>query len=79
MISYWSKLILRNQSKMSSLSCKLVYVKDFQNENVACAWFNKIRCILNDCGMPYIMNMHIFISDNWLKLVVKNNLVDQFR
>jgi hypothetical protein len=41
--------------------------------------FQKIRCILNDCGMSYIWNMQNCISDKWLKLVVKNNLVDQFK
>jgi hypothetical protein len=56
-----------------------LYIKDFQNENFTCAWLNKIRCILNDCGMPYIWNMQNCISDKWLKLVVKNNLVDQFK
>jgi hypothetical protein len=45
MISYWSKLILGNQSKMSSLSYKLLYIKDFQNNFFTCAWLNKIRCI----------------------------------
>jgi hypothetical protein len=34
MISYWSKLILGNQSKIPSLSYKLLYIKDFQNKNV---------------------------------------------
>ena len=48
MISYWSKLILGNQSKISSLSYKLLYIKDFQNIFFTCAWLNKIRCILND-------------------------------
>jgi hypothetical protein len=40
---------------------------------------SKIRCILNDCGMSYIWNIQNCISDKWLKLVVKNNLVDQFK
>ena len=71
MISYWSKLILGNQSKISSLSYKLLYIKDFQNKNVTCAWLNRIRCILNDCGMSYIWNTQNCISDKWLKLVVK--------
>jgi hypothetical protein len=56
-----------------------LYIKDFQNKNVTCAWLNKIRCILNDCGMSYIWNMKNCISDKWLKLVVKNNLVDQYK
>jgi hypothetical protein len=53
-----------------------LYIKDFQNKNVTCAWLNRIRGILNDCGMSYIWNMQNCISDKWLKLVVKNNLVD---
>ena len=53
-----------------------MYIKDFQNKNVTCAWLNKIRCILNDCGMSYIWNMQNCISDKWLKLVVKHNLRD---
>ena len=79
MISYWYKLNLGNQSKISSLSYKLLYIKDFQNKTFTCAWLNKIRCILNDCGMSYIWNMQNCISDKWLKLVVKNNVVDQFK
>ena len=39
----------------------------------------KIRCILNVCRMSYIWNMQNCISDKWLKLVVKINLVDQFK
>jgi hypothetical protein len=70
---------LGNQSKISSLSYKLLYIKDFKNKNVTCAWLNKIRCNLNDCGMSYIWNMQNCISDKWLKLIVKNNLVDQFK
>ena len=30
-------------------------------------------------NMSYIWNMQNCISDKWLKLVVKNNLVDQFK
>jgi hypothetical protein len=44
--------------------------KDFQNKNVTCAWLNRIRGILNDCGMSYIWNRQTCISDKWLKLVV---------
>jgi hypothetical protein len=73
MISYWSKLILGNQSLSLSLSYKLLYIKDFQNNCFTCAWLNKI------CGISYIWNMQNCISDKWLKLVVKNNLVDQFK
>ena len=38
MITYWSKPILGNPSKMSSLSYKLLYIKKIQNENFTCAW-----------------------------------------
>ena len=34
---------------------------------------------MNDCGMSYIWNMQNCISNKWLKLVVKNNLVDQYK
>jgi hypothetical protein len=33
----------QNQSKISSLSYKLLYIKDFQNKNVTCAWLNRIQ------------------------------------
>ena len=79
MISHWSKLILGNQSTISSLSYKLLYIKDFQNENFTSASLNTIRCNLNDCGMSYIWNLQNCISDKWLKLVSKNNVVDQFK
>jgi hypothetical protein len=46
-----------------------LYIKDFQNKNVTCAWLNRIRGILNDCGMSYIWNRQTCISDKWLKLV----------
>ena len=57
MFAYWSKLILGNQSKISSLLCKLLYINSIKNKNVTCAWLNKIRCNLNDCGISYIWNM----------------------
>jgi hypothetical protein len=60
-ISTLRQLILGNQSKISSLSYKLLYIKDFQNKNVTCAWLNKIRCILNDCGTCRI----VFLINGW--------------
>jgi hypothetical protein len=44
MISYWSKLISGNQSKISSLSYKLLYIKDFQNKNVTCVGVDVFTC-----------------------------------
>jgi hypothetical protein len=38
------------------------------DKNVTCAWLNRIRSILNDCGMSYIWNRQTCISDKWLKL-----------
>jgi hypothetical protein len=43
-----------------------LYIKDFQKKNVTCAWLNRIRGILNDCGMSYIWNRQTCISDKWL-------------
>jgi hypothetical protein len=51
MISYWSKLILGNQSKISSLSYKLLYIKDFQNKNVT-------------CYIVHMLEIHLLLADD---------------
>jgi hypothetical protein len=43
------------------------------------AWINHIHKILNDSGMSYIWTLQNCISEKWLKLVIKNNLIDQFK
>jgi hypothetical protein len=78
MISYWCKLIQRKQSKLFTIAYKLLYVKNFQNCKIS-AWINHIHKILNDSGMSYIWTLHNCISEKWLKLVIKNNLTDQFK
>ena len=78
MITYWSKLLLGKQSKFSTLAYKLLYIKNFRNERVS-PWLSHIRTILNECGISYIWTLQSCISENWLRVVVKNNLIDQFK
>ena len=51
---------------------------NFQNCKIS-AWINHIHKILNDSGMSYIWTLQNCISEKWLKLVIKNNLIDQFK
>jgi hypothetical protein len=47
--------------------------------NIFFAWINHIHKILNDSGMSYIWTLQNCIYEKWLKLVIKNNLIDQFK
>ena len=66
------------QSKLSTIAYKLLYVKNFKICKIS-AWINHIHKILNDSGMSYIWTLQNCISEKWLKLVIKNNLIDQFK
>ena len=41
-------------------------------------WFEKVRNILNECGMSNIWDTQTFINSNWLCSSVKLKLKDQF-
>ena len=42
-------------------------------------WINHIHKIVNDSRMSYIWTLQYCISEKWLKLVIKNNLIYQFK
>jgi hypothetical protein len=60
------------------IAYELLYVKNLKNCKIS-AWINHIHKILNNSGMSYIWTLQNCISEKWLKLVIKNNLIDQFK
>ena len=74
-IAYWSKLIAGKDSKLSNLLYKLCLL---DTENIELKWTRNIKNILDSCGLSNIWLYQTFRNDNWLKLKVKQTLLDQF-
>ena len=41
-------------------------------------WLSSVNGILNECGLAYIWNTQTFQNTKWLKLNIKQTLIDQF-
>ena len=77
MISFWSKLLSGKESKLSYIMYKLC-LQIINSDNANFIWFNKIRNILNECGMFNVWDTQTFINSNWLHSSVKLKLKDQY-
>jgi hypothetical protein len=76
MISYWSKLISAEETKIALLFYKLGYNVD-QVLGGDIEWFENMKDILNNCGISNVwVNQHI---DNKKKVRVKLTLTDKFK
>ena len=76
-ISYWSKLIAGKESKLANILYKFC-VLETENPDRALKWLKHFKNILDDCGMSNIWLNQNFPNDKWLKLKVKQTLIDHF-
>ena len=66
MISYWTKLFMGKQTKICSITYRLMYHL-FCTQNVNFSWLSYVKGIFNECGLSYIWEFQDFINDKWIK------------
>ena len=49
------------------------------SNNINFGWIEFVKGVFDNCGYTYEWETHIFITDIWLKQVIKVRLQDQFR
>ena len=77
MVSYWAKYIDGKQSKLSNILYKLcLALSNIEGNNFI--WLSSVNGILNECGLAYIWNTQTFQNTEWLKLNIKQTLIDRF-
>ena len=76
--SYWAKLLHGKNSKISSLLYKLGYIHNSENR-VKITWIEKVKNILDNCGLSNIWSPQSFPNIKWIKSKVKLTLTDQFK
>jgi hypothetical protein len=77
MVSYWAKYIDGKQSKLSNILYTLcLALSNIEGNNFI--WLSSVNGILNECGLAYIWNTQTFQNTEWLKLNIKQTLIDQF-
>lgn len=75
MISFWKRLILGKQQKLSFQIYK--YIINHPNINVK--WCNKIKEILNSVGRPDLWQNQLQINQKYINRQVKQTLIDQYK
>lgn len=76
MIAYWSKLLIGKETKLSKLFYNLAF--HFNQEIGKIDWLDCIKTTLNHCGLSNIWLEQNIQNTKWLKVKVKNVLIDQF-
>ena len=75
MISYWNRLLLGKESKISLQ----IYKYMFNLPDNSFKWMNKIKEILTSVGRPDLWDNQFQISDEMLHKKIKRILIDQFK
>ena len=78
MVSYWTKLISGKQTKLCSITYRLMFHL-FSVQNVNFQWLTYVNGIFDECGLTYIWNSQNFINDRWMKEKINQCLWDQFQ
>jgi hypothetical protein len=76
-IGFWGRLLTGNENKLSLMLYKTM-LKLSINKNVHFQWLDKVKSILNDCGLSYVWESQSFPSCSWLKQSVQQSNRDQF-
>ena len=66
MVSYWTKLISGKQTKLCSITYRLMFHL-FSTQNVNLQWLTYVKGIFDECGLTYIWNSQNFINERWIK------------
>ena len=77
-ISYWTRLLTGKQSQLSFLTYKCMHNLSLSN-NINFDQIEFVKGVFDNCGYTYVWKTQTFITDIWLKQVIKVRLQDQFR
>ena len=77
-MSFWGRLLLGKEPKLSYLSYKLLYMLCF-DENVDSVWIKYLKTVFDDTGYSVIWRNQDFPNSNWLIASIKLRLQDQFK
>ena len=77
MITFWHKLFLDSEGKMSSNILKTLY-ECFNFNIYKSEWLTKIKNTLDNCGLSFVWENPKSVSTNWLKNKINTNLKDTF-
>lgn len=75
-ISYWSNIIEKSDTKYTSIIYKLLY--NYFSNGVKTKWISSVEAIFQECGMNNIWLFHNYSNRTWLIKCVKQKLYDQF-
>ena len=78
MFFYWTKLISGKQTKLCSITYRLMFHL-FSTQNANFQWLTYVKGIFDECGFTYIWNSQNFINDRWIKENNNQCLWDQFQ
>jgi hypothetical protein len=70
MVSYWTKLISGKQTKLCSITYRLMFHL-FSVQNVNFQWLTYVNGIFDECGLTYIWNSQNFINERWINKIGK--------
>jgi hypothetical protein len=68
MVSYWTKLISGKQTKLCSITYRLMFHL-FSVQNVNFQWLTYVKGIFDECGLTYIWNSQNFINERWINKI----------
>jgi hypothetical protein len=78
MISYWGRLLTGKENKLSVVLYKTM-LKQSSNNVESYQWLDKVKSILNECGLSYVWENQTFSSLSWLKHSVQQISQDQYK
>ena len=78
MMSFWARLLLGKETKLSYLSYKLLYTLSIE-ENVHFVWIKYLKELFDETGYSSIWINQDIPNSNWLISSIKLRLHDQFK
>ena len=78
MVSFWARLLLGKETKLSYLSYRLLYTLSIE-ENVHSVWIKYLKELFDETGYSSIWINQDIPNSNWLISSIKLRLHDQFK
>ena len=76
MISYWLRIINEKQHKLTNLMYRLLF-KLFESNTYRSSWLEKIKSILDKCGLPCIwINQNLGLDTRAIKTIIFERMKD---
>ena len=80
MISFWCRILIGKQSKLSCMLYRLIKVlHDDVNSEFNSRWINKIISILDSCGFGNVWSEQEYLNTTWIKLALDLRLNDIYK